>query len=570
MNNGNEFLDFILDPNTIDFITRRSERLDVIMRRFPGIRLAETLYGRFVVGYLPRNLVDTFVRELGAGVLRTAPVVLGLMDKANLESAGITQVQEQPFLDLRGRGTIVGIVDTGIDYTNPSFIYEDGTSKILYIFDQTINDNIPEGFFEGTEYTNEQINQALQAPDPYEIVPHRDTVGHGTFLASVAAGREIGTNIGAAPDAELIVVKLRKARSYYLEKYLIPPEQENAFESTSVMIGIEYILRKATELGRPVSVCIGLGTNLGGHDGFSVFEEYLSSISNLRGLCLTAAAGNESRARHHTQGVLENTGDVQSIDIRMGENAGNVLITIINSASDRISVSIRSPTGETIGRVPAKPGSTLQSRLVLERATVIVEYFFPLEGSGGQETTVKILNATPGIWTINVFGDIVLNGTYHAWLPITGFVSPNVEFLTPTPNYTIVVPATAVGVITCGAYNSLNNSLFSDSSWGPTRLPEMSPDLTAPGVNVTGAVPFPAETGVMSGTSVAAAITAGAGALMLQWGIVEGNDLTIGTYQIKAFLIRGCSRSDNVIYPNNQWGYGRLNLIQSFNLMREF
>lgn len=567
MNNDAQLIDFINNPDTVDFIARRSEQLDRVVQDFPSIRIADTLYGRFVIGYIRPEDIPVVRQTLGSGTVGSTPVVLGLMDRASLESAGIIQVQEQPFLDLRGRGTLVGIVDTGIDYTNPSFIYEDGTSKVQFIFDQSNTTTPPAGFFIGTEYTNEQINEALRSPDPYQIVPQRDTVGHGTFLASVAAGREIGDNIGAAPEADLIVVKLKKARPYYLEKYLVPVDQENAFESSAVMVGIEYILRKAQQLERPVSICIGVGTNQGGHDGFSLFEEYLTSLANIRGICICAAAGNESKARHHAQGTLTKTGDQQSIEIRTGDNAGDIYISILNAAADRISVSVRSPTGEMVGRVPAKPGTVLEARLVLERSRVIVEYNFPLEGSGGQLTVVKILNATPGIWTINVFGDIVLDGTYHAWLPITGFVSPTVEFLSPTPYYTIVVPATAIGVITCGAYDASNDSLFADSSWGPTRLPTMSPDLTAPGANVSGA--FPTGTGRMSGTSVAAAITTGAGALMLQWGIVERNDPSIGTYQIKAYMIRGCDRDETLTYPNTQWGFGRLNLIQSFNLMRE-
>ena len=151
-------------------------------------------------------------------------------------------------------------------------------------------------------------------------------------------------------------------------------------------------------------------------------------------------------------------------------------------------------------------------------------------------------------------------------MPITGFITPGVEFLEPNPYYTIVIPGTGVGLITCGAYNSVDTSLYVNSSWGPTRLPEMSPDLVAPGVNVDGF--YPAGYGTMSGTSVATAITAGACALMLQWGIVEGNDIALSTFKIRAYLIRGASRSQGTTYPNTQWGYGRLNLQQAFNFMR--
>lgn len=565
-----DIFEFINNPNTVDFIVRNTEFYRKYIESRPEIKLTQEIGGRYIIGYAPSYFVSTLVRELGSGLVSVNPLVLGLLDRANLDAAGIIQVQQQPFLDLKGRGVLIGIVDTGIDFTNKAFRYEDGSTKIQYLYDQTINSTPPPGFFFGTEYTKEQIDIALNSSDPFEIVPSRDTVGHGTFLASVACGREDRENpqfIGAAPDSELIVVKLRPARNFWRDQFLIPPEQENAFESTSIMIGIEYILTKARQLNKPVSIILALGTNSGGHDGFTLFEEYLTAISIQSGVCLSMAAGNESEARHHTQGVVSETGASSNIEIRVGENAGNVLVNIWNTSSDRLEVAIRSPTGELVSRVPAKSGTVHETRLILERSSVIVEYYFPVELSGGQATIVKIINATPGIWTVIVYGSIVLDGTYHAWLPITGFVSPNVEFLAPTPYYTIVVPATALGGLAVGAYDSETNSLFSQTSWGPTRLPVISPDFVAPGVDVGGV--YPTGYGTMSGTSVAAAITAGAGALMLQWGIVEGNDPSLSTYQIKAFIIRGCSRDANVIYPNTQWGYGRLNLIQSFNAMRE-
>ncbi len=566
-NGFDNIYDFINDDDTIGLVFRENQYTENFLRDRPYILPVYLPSNRFILGYVGRDMVDKVFDDLGAAVVGARPLVVGLLGKEDLQSAGILQVLEQPFLSLRGRGVLIGIVDTGIDYTNKSFIYEDGTSKIQYIYDQTIRSTPPEGFYIGTEYAKEQIDAALKSENPFEIVPSRDTVGHGTFLASVAAGRENGENIGAAPDAELIIVKLRTARNYVRERFLIPPDQQNAFETGAIMVGIEYILQKAQGLNRPVSICIGTGTNMGGHDGFSTYENYLNNVSSIRGVCLVTAAGNESQARHHTQGILKRNNDTAPIEIRVGENAGNIYMTICNGPSDRMSVSIRSPTGELIERVPAKTNIMYQAKLVLERSRVSVEYYFPVEGSGGQISVIKIYDATPGIWTVTVHGDIVIDGTFHSWLPITGMISPNVEFVTPTPTTTIVVPGTAIGVITVGAYNSSNNTLYVNSSWGPTRLPQISPDLTAPGVNVTGS--FPTGNGAMTGTSVSAAITAGAAALALQWGIIEGNDLSMSTFQVKALLIRGCSRDPGLSYPNVQWGYGRLNLFESFRLLRE-
>lgn len=565
--NEEQLKEFINSPDTVDFILRGSDDLDIFLRENPNIIATQTLAGRYVVCYASVSEFVTIIDRLGTSYVSSLSIVLGLLDRPALEASGIVGIQRQPYLDLRGQGVLVGIVDTGIDYTQQVFRYGDGTSRIQAIYDQSIPGTAPEGFFIGAEYTNQQINQALQAENPYEIVPQRDTDGHGTFLASVAAGRENDNFLGAAPDAELVVVKLKKARPFYLDLFAVPETQQNVFGSTAIMIGVEYILRKARELKRPVVICLGIGTNLGSHDGFSIFEEYLREASNQVGVCLCIAAGNESQARHHTQGKIAAKGQSQNIDVSVVNESSVVYAAIWSSISDRLSVSIRSPTGELTARLPPKSGSITINSLVFERAAVRVAYYFPLEGSGGQLTVIRVTNATPGIWTITVYGDLILDGTFHAWLPLTGLSSPGVEFLAATPNYTVTVPSTAIGVISCGAYNIADNSLYSNSSWGPTRIDLMAPDLVAPGVNVGGI--FPTGYGTMSGTSAAAAITAGACALMLQWGIVQGNDVGMSTYQIRAYLIRGCSRSPTMLYPNTQWGYGALNLVQTFNLMRE-
>jgi len=565
--NEEQLKEFINLPDTVDFILRGSDDLDIFLRENPNVIATQTLAGRYVVCYASTSDFATIIDRLGTSYVSSLSIVLGLLDRPALEASGITGIQNQPYLDLRGQGVLVGIVDTGIDYTQQVFRYEDGTSKIQAIYDQSIPGAAPKGFFIGTEYTHEQINQALQAQNPYEIVPQRDTDGHGTFLASVAAGRKTDNFLGAAPDAELVVVKLKKARPFYLDLFAVPETQQNVFGSTAVMVGVEYVLKKARDLNRPVVICLGIGTNLGSHDGFSIFEEYLSEVSNLGGVCLCIAAGNESQARHHTQGKIAAKGQSRSIDVSVVNESSVVYVAIWSSISDRLSVSIRSPTGELTARLPPKSGSTTTNNLVFEQASIRVVYYFPLEGSGGQLTVVRVTNATPGIWTITVYGDLILDGTFHAWLPLTGLASPGVEFLAATPNYTVTVPSTAISVISCGAYNIVDNSLYSNSSWGPTRIDLMAPDLVAPGVNVGGI--YPTGSGTMSGTSAAAAITAGACALMLQWGIVQGNDIGMSTYQIRAYLIRGCTRSPTLLYPNTQWGYGALDLMQTFNLMRE-
>ena len=563
----NQIQDFIYSPNTTDFIVRANEYYINEIQSYPFIKFTQILSDYFILGYVENSDIEKLGDVLGTNFYSSLPYVVGLQDRSALESSGIIQIQEQAFLELTGNGVLVGIIDTGIDYTNPVFRFEDGTSKIAAIYDQTIPGTPPENFLFGSEYTKEQINEALLSQTPFEIVPSNDTVGHGTFLASLAAGRSVDDFRGAAPDSELVVVKLKEASLFIKQNYLVPEENQNVYESTSVMLGIEYILQKARELGKPVAICLGVGTNLGNHDGTTLFEQYIGMVANITGVCVCASAGNESQDRHHTRMVIPNQNSTVDININTQQQQSGIYLSILNSASDRISVSLKSPTGEIVTRIPARAGTTYTSRLVLERAKVTIQYFFPLSISSGQATIVKIENATPGIWTVKLYGDIIIDGTVDAYLPLTSIGYPNVEFLEPDPNYTITVPGTSSAVITVGAYNDEDNSLFINSSWGPTRLPATSPDFVAPGVRINGI--FPTGPGVMSGTSVATAITTGACALMLQWGIVEGNATTLDTFQIKGYLIRGCDRDDNRTYPNFQWGYGKLDLYNSFNLIRD-
>ena len=564
-----EALEFIHAPDTIDFVTRASDAFFEFAKKSSDVVIGQMLSGRYVLGYMKAEKFHLLEEALGAAFISSVSAVLGLLDRPALDAAGVSQVHSQPYLNLKGRGVLLGFVDTGIDYTQDVFRYADGASKIQYIYDQTAEGEPPAGFVLGREYAKADIDAALASEDPYALVPQRDEDGHGTFLASVAAGGQSEDFSGAAPDAEIIAVKLKKARPLYRERYCVPASQENAYESSAVMVGVEYILRKARELGRPVAICIGLGTNAGGHDGYSVFEEYLSGVSIQKGVCLCAAAGNEAEARHHTGGVLRPGEPPGQVDLKVGDNAGDVYLAVWNTVADRLSVSVRSPSGELVGRVPAKPGigPAVDVKLVLEAARVQVEYHFPVEGSGGQLTVIRILGATPGVWNIQLHGDILLNGSYQVWLPMTGFVAPSVEFLAATPDYTVTCPGSAIGVICCGAYDSASKSLYAKSSRGPAWDGRILPDLTAPGVGVGGIYPY--GPGSMSGTSAAAAVLAGVCALLLQWGIREGNDPAMGAYQIRAYLIRGCLRRPDMVYPNNQWGYGSVQLMQSFHLMRE-
>jgi len=556
--------EFVSLPSAVAFYYWYTPSFQEFIARRPYIKLGKILVNQVAILYTTAEHMQDIFAELGYDLLSVYPEIYGITGRESLEAAGIMRVQERPYLDLSGQGVSLIFIDTGIDYKNPVFQYEDGTTKIQYIWDQTIPGEFNEDVIFGTVFTKDQINEALKSEDPYSIVPHKDTVGHGTFLASVAAGRPYEDFIGAAPDANIIVVKLKSASSYYRRAFLVPEEQEVAYEATDIMLGIAFGIAQASKLGNPAVICLGLGSNFGGHNGQNRLESYISFLSSTVGVSICTAAGNESNARHHTEGIITETDEVSNVEIRVGEKAKSLSVYIWYDGWDKISFSLKSPTGEIINRIPFFVGTYYEKRLIFEKSLVKILY----HQDGNRFAMIQIEDIVPGIWEIRLHGDVVISGKYHAWLPMSGFISPDIEFVSPTPNYTVVIPSTALGATAVGAYNETDNSLYINSSWGPTLTSKMAPDFVAPGVGVTGYYTFGA--GTLTGTSASAAITAGAAALFMQWAIVQGNGPSTTGNRLRSIFIRGCNRESRREYPNPQWGFGTLNLISSFNFLREY
>jgi hypothetical protein len=316
----------------------------------------------------------------------------------------------------------------------------------------------------------------------------------------------------------------------------------------------------------PVVICIGLGSNDSGHDGNNYLEDYISRTSDRYGSIICVSAGNEALAGHHTDGSLAKTGDTYEIGINSGDDAFNetgFLIHIWNNRADLLSVSVRSPLGEEVQRVAPVAGTNYTQQLVLSPSSVNVQYFYPNPRSGAQISLVTVTFPTPGIWTITIHGERIAEGSFNAWFAgVTGQIAPSLRFVRPSSYCTITPPGTALSTIVVGAYSASGGNIYPPSSWGPTRLPSSAPTLAAPGEDVGGI--FPDGPGAMSGTSVSAAITAGACALLMEWAVLRGHDPYMNSTLARAYLIRGCERDAGINYPNEQWGYGRLSLWDTF------
>ncbi|MBZ4669180.1 MAG: prtP 3 [Defluviitaleaceae bacterium] len=518
---------------------------------------------------IPRGQETAFFEKTTEIVQHSMPLLFGHYAREALETSDILVFHNYPYGELRGNGVLIGIIDSGIDYAHPAFLYEDNTTRILRIWDQTLEGDPPQGFDYGTEFTEEEINNALRSENPRAVVPHVDEAGHGTFLAGVAAGydRINGEYIGAAPDAQLLVVKLKPAKQYLRDYYLIGDPGTSVYQSNDVVMALKYIVETARELGSPIAVVLGIGSNEGAHDGTAFTEAYMGELGGRRGVVMVTSAGNEGNTAHHTSGNLS-SGQLEDIEIKVGEGESGFTLAIWNNAPDRMSVSMRSPTGEYIERIPSRFGEQERINFTLERTKVWVDYIYPEPRTGDQLTMLRFEDPTPGNWIITLHGDFIVDGRYHAWLPREGWVDPETVFLRPVPQTTVTVPGTGEGTITVGAYNHVDNSLYSASGRGPTRDDEIKPDLVAPGVNIEGPLPG-GRYGRMTGTSIAAALTAGAAALILEWGIIKGNDPTLTTRKVRTYLIRGAKRRPSIRYPDNSWGYGELNLLNAFQFLRD-
>lgn len=447
------------------------------------------------------------------------------------------------------------------DYTNQIFRYEDNTTKIVSIWDQTIQEgNSPEGFFYGTEYTKEEIDRALALENPLQAVPTRDTNGHGTMLASIAAGRESADNdfIGAAPDAQLLVVKLKEAKPYLREFYGIAKEAI-AYQENDIMMAVRYLDEKAQAERKPLVICIGVGTNMGDHNGNIPLAVYLSQVAIKNNRVVIAAAGNEANRRHHFSGTIEKPNEYQDVEIRVAEGERGFQMELWGNAPDIFTISIRSPGGEMVPRIPARVGETGEYRFVFERTVINIDYRIIEARTGDPLIIIRFRDPTPGIWNIRVYGNIVLNGKYNMWLPIEQFLSGDTYFLLSDPNTTTTDPSNALYLICVGAYDDRTGSIYIYSGRGFTRSGYTAPDFAAPGVGVSAV--FPGNRyGQGTGTSVSAAIAAGAAALFAQWASENYKEEELNTILVKQYFIRGADRNDSLSYPNVIWGYGTLNL----------
>lgn len=452
---------------------------------------------------------------------------------------------------------------------------EDETTRILRIWDQTIDSGkTPDGFISGSEYTEEDINKAIQAQkqgqNPYDIVPSKDDYGHGTKMAGIVGARGMNREIvGVAPDCEFIIIKLQEAAKEYVDFYYAKGDKAK-YRNTDIIMALKYLYELSFTLNKPMIIYLPLGSNLGDHAGASILERYVDTkISGRNSLFVVTSTGNQGNTDTHTSGRIKSNGDSQIIELNCGKEQQGLVLQIYAQRPSKIKLGILSPSGEIFENTnPRKTKHILIDdsptwKFIYEGTRVQVTYDSPDEFTGDEKFIIKMDGVTEGVWRFILTGNNIVDGKYYAWILQRELLAEDTRFLNPSPYTTLTIPGTAKTIINTSYYNQNNGAIVSESGRGYTTKDYIQPIITAGGINAITTKPG-GGTITMSGASVAGAILAGCCALILQWAVVDGNDPQMYATKLQAYIIRGARKREGDTYPNRQWGYGILDMQEIF------
>lgn len=472
-------------------------------------------------------------------------------------------VQQNPDFILSGQGIIVGIVDTGIDYQHPAFFNRDKTTKILSIWDQTIqNGPPPQGFTFGTEYTKAAINGALNSTEALLYVPTTDTIGHGTAVASIIAGSQNDDPPfrGIIPNADIAVVKLKEAKEN-LKMLFSVPNDRLCYQESDIVLGIRYLTILAQRLKRPLVICLAIGSSQGGHDDKGVLARYIDDLVQLPEIGIVTSAGNEGNNGRHHFGSVVSFPYTSNFQLNVGQGENKFAMELWTAAPGLLSIEVTAPNMEKIPRTDPTFINCTKYQLNSGQSTVWINNIGFEQQSGEQLILLRFENPLPGSWYFYVKSTENERFTYNVWLPSGDLISDNTFFLDPDPDTTITAPGNTQNVFTVTAYDQQTGNILNESGRGFTKSGLIKPDVAAPGYNITCAIPG-GQYGTLTGTSASAAQAAGAMAMLFEWTQGKGNLTSVTGEQANRMLIRNAQRSPSYHYPNQIWGYGILDIYR--------
>lgn len=527
------------EQNTWELIVRYTGSLDGLRIRYPQIRIRELL-NQYAVLIVPETLVDAVSQETVIEYVEKPKQLYSELQAGKAASCinAVQQGMNNPF-GLFGKGTIVAVIDTGIRAESMEFRNADGSTRILNIWDQTT----------GTEYDRSQIDEALQNETKDTAgIPGADVLGHGTQVAAIACGSS-----GVAAQADILVVKLGLAA-------------KNGFpRTTQLMEALDYVVRKAIDYGKPLAVNISFGNNYGDHTGSSLLENFINDIADSWKCSICIGSGNEGLGAVHTGGTL--TEDMEeTVELAVSSYEMGLSIQIWKDYWDDIAVEIIAPSGRNLGRIQE---NSRVSRIRYEDMELLTYFGEPSPFRIRQEIYIDMIPQTvyiqSGLWKLRLIPRSIRNGRYDMWLPAQGALNFGTGFTSPDSASTFTIPSAAAKAVTVGAYDAGTGSAapFSGRGYiveiGGSLM--VKPELAAPGVNVL--VPSVSGMARVSGTSYATPFVTGSAALLMEWGIVRGNDAFLYGEKLKAYLIKGAEPLAGAAVPDTQTGWGRLCLKNS-------
>ncbi|MGL4736481.1 MAG: S8 family peptidase [Cellulosilyticaceae bacterium] len=511
----------------------------------------------FATATIPKSLIVSLT-QYPQIVYVEFPEVMDYINEVDLKDACITSAAlNQGNYTLTGEGILIGVVDSGIDYSHVEFSTPDNKTRIVALWDQNIPSDQSAPFEMGTIYTREQINEALALPveERYKVVPSDDRIGHGTAITGIAAGNGRGSKggrfLGVATQSELIVVKVRDD----LQKYKRGPR------NTDVMKGIQYVIDEATRLKKPVVILIGVGMNEGSHRGDSTLELYITQAMAGAYGNLVVGVGNQGNKDSHTAGKIAQE-QKKEVQILVDKGQPYYFFTLWKNFSDTMGITIQAPSGE---KTEVLNGIINNRAFIFGNTVVLINFSEPTLNSQEQQILVFLESADgeaidPGIWTLTIEGEDIVDGTYNIWGSSTDPLQQFTRFLEPVEDTTLTIPSTGNIITSVAAYNVSTQQIMSFSGRGYTADGRIKPDLAAPGRNVTAPQSGTVDGYVaVSGTSVAAAFVAGSYAIVMEYAIIHNNDAFMIGPRLQAYVTKNTRR--NPLYapfPNPQWGYGAL------------
>lgn len=491
-----------------------------------------------------------------------------------LEASQAIFLQQDLPLSLRGNGVVIGLIDTGIDYLNENFMDENGNTRIDYIWDQGTDLNYDNSRYElfapfGRVYGRDEIQEAINLKrnggDPYSIVPFQDTIGHGTNMAGIIGARDITDGIrGIVPECRFIVIKLTEDisfKDYYKQKIDIP-----IFNVTQIFLALESLYRYSREVYIPMVFYLPLGTNSGSHNGSNILERYIDTLCFSSGIAIVTGTGNERNQGSHASGFLTRDMPVRTVSLDVSPEQTALIVEIWIDVPNIASIDVISPSGENSGVINYIVANIFNYNFLFEKTSIEVLYVIPEATSGAQLIRILFTDLSPGIWNIRILGNLIEDGRFNLWIPQRGLTVGGTRFSPADPYGTITSPGNSRFIITAAAYNQNNNNIVDFSGMAFLSGYANVIDVAAGGVNALTIAPNN-ETAIVSGTSVSAAIVAGACAMLFQWSLLQGTAKNIHSQTLKSYLSRGVTTRPGDVYPNPQWGYGILNILTMFSNM---